>query len=406
MRFLEFFAIATIILISGYSYVGWRLIPSPRFKRGWKLAIWGVLAILSALPGVAVLLRFSGTSANWSDVLSWTAYLTLAVFSIVFSLFLIRDTIWVIARAIHLTVSRAKALVSPSTHSDTLPDPERRQFILSSMNWSLVGLSGAMTGYGVFEAHQHPKVVGVSIPFDNLPPDLQGFRIVQITDFHVGATLKGDWVSIVVDAVNELSPDVIALTGDLVDGQVSDLQKDVAPLADLSARYGSYFVTGNHEYYSGAEQWIEEVQRLGLDVLLNEHRIIRRGEAHLLLGGITDPGGRRLGPAHISNPEASLAGAPHADVRILLAHQPKSIFGAAQSGYDLQICGHTHGGQFFPWSYVAYLTQPFVVGLHRYERTWIYVNRGTGYWGPPVRIGRPPEITAIELRSTHLSREA
>jgi uncharacterized protein len=412
LRILTFFTVATIILAIGYGYVGWRLIPSPRIQRGWKLATWIVLAILSVLPSVVMVLQMGGGGSIWSDVLAWIAFLGLAVLSIAFALFLTRDGIRALAWVVALAVSRVRGLIAPSSEeadSDAPQDPDRRGFLESSVNWSLVGLSGAMAGYGLFEAHLSPEVVDVSVPIDGLPPDLEGFRIVQISDLHVGATIKGDWVSDVVDAVNALSPDIVALTGDLVDGRVVGLEKDVAPLARLSPRHASYFVTGNHEYYSGAQQWITEVRRLGFDALLNEHRIIRQGEASILLGGVTDPAGRQFG--HTSSARTSLAGARRAsatpaDVKILLAHQPKSVFDAAEAGYDLQICGHTHGGQFFPWSYVVYLMQPFVAGLHRYERTWIYVNRGTGYWGPPVRIGRPPEITAIELHATHLSDEA
>jgi hypothetical protein len=162
---------------------------------------------------------------------------------------------------------------------------------------------------------------------------------------------------------------------------------------------GNYFVTGNHEYYSGVIEWIEEVRRLGFTVLINEHRIITSGKSKMLLAGVTDYRESRILTDHRSDPQKALNAAAKTDIKILLAHQPKSIFDAARAGYDLQISGHTHGGQFFPWNLVVGLTQPYVSGLHQHADTQIYVSRGTGYWGPPVRVGSPSEITLIKLVS-------
>jgi predicted MPP superfamily phosphohydrolase len=189
------------------------------------------------------------------------------------------------------------------------------------------------------------------------------------------------------------------LTGDLVDGSVDQLGYDVAPLAQVQSRSGNFFVTGNHEYYSGVIEWVEEVRRLGFTVLLNEHQVIARGKANLLLAGVTDYRGGNFLTSHRSDPQKALEGAPAADVKILLAHQPKNIFAAARAGYDLQISGHTHGGQFFPWNLLVGFAQPYVYGLHTHENTQIYVSRGTGYWGPPVRVGSPSEITLIALET-------
>ena len=168
-------------------------------------------------------------------------------------------------------------------------------------------------------------------------------------------------------------------------------------MANLSARYGRYFITGNHEYYSGVGPWVEEAKRLGFDVLLNEHRIIRRGDGVILLAGVTDASAGGFVPAHASDPHKAIAGSPASDVRILLAHQPRSLYEAATAGYDVQISGHTHGGQFFPWNYLAAVGQPYIKGLHKHGKMWIYVSKGTGYWGPPVRLGARSEITAITL---------
>jgi predicted MPP superfamily phosphohydrolase len=201
----------------------------------------------------------------------------------------------------------------------------------------------------------------------------------------------------VVEMANAQMGDIVAFTGDLVDGTVDQLREHVAPMKNLQGRYGRYFITGNHEYYSGALPWIEEAQSLGFDVLLNEHRVIRQGGGSIVLAGVTDSSGGGFIPSHRSDPHKAIAGAPTADVRILLAHQPKSVYEGSKAGFDVQISGHTHGGQFFPWNLLATIGQPYIKGLHKFADTWIYVSKGTGYWGPPVRLGARSEIAVITL---------
>jgi uncharacterized protein len=246
-----------------------------------------------------------------------------------------------------------------------------------------------ITVIGVIQARR-PRVVRVTVPIADLPADLAGFKIVQLSDLHVGSTIQRSFVDRVVDRANALAPDLVAVTGDVADGFVPELRDHVAPLGRLRAPLGTFFVTGNHEYYWDPRGWMRELERLGIDVLSNEHRLIERGRGRLLLAGVTD-----LSAA--SNPHAAVAGAPDSDVRILLAHQPRSAFAAQDAGFDLQLSGHTHGGQYFPLNVLVRLFQPFVAGLHRLEAMWLYVSRGTGYWGPPLRFGAPSEITLIEL---------
>jgi predicted MPP superfamily phosphohydrolase len=236
------------------------------------------------------------------------------------------------------------------------------------------------------------------VPINNLPAALAGFQLVQISDIHIGPTIRGDYLRRIVSAVNRLRPDMVAITGDLVDGSVSELGPHVAPLAELVSRHGSYFVTGNHEYYSGAHSWIAELRRLGVTVLMNDHVVLRHDGALAVVGGVTDYNAAHFDPTHRSNPLAAIAGAPSdAGVKILLAHQPRSAPAAADAGFDLQLSGHTHGGQFMPWNFFVKLQQPFVAGLHRLRQLWVYTSRGTGYWGPPKRFGAPSEITLITL---------
>jgi uncharacterized protein len=259
-------------------------------------------------------------------------------------------------------------------------------------------LALAVTSLGFLNARRTPPVARVDIPVARLPDALHGFTIAQISDIHVGLTIRRRYVRAIVDAVNRLQPDLIAITGDLVDGSVSELGREVAPLGDLAARYGSFFVTGNHEYYSGVEPWLRELRRLGIKVLHNEHVVIERDAARLVLAGVPDYSAGHFDAAHRSDPKAALAGAPaDAAVKILLAHQPRSAFAASQAGFDLQLSGHTHGGQFLPWVYFVKLQQPFTAGLHRVGSLRVYVSRGTGYWGPPKRVGAPSEITLVRL---------
>jgi predicted MPP superfamily phosphohydrolase len=231
-----------------------------------------------------------------------------------------------------------------------------------------------------------------------LPDALEGCTIAQLSDIHVGPTIKRGYVRRIVNRTNAQRPDIIAITGDLIDGSVERLRDDVAPLAGLQARHGVFAVTGNHEYYSGADAWVAEFRRIGLDVLMNEHRILAHNGAALVLAGVTDFGAAAFDRRQASDPETALRGSP-ADVgaRILLAHQPRSAPAAARAGFDLQLSGHTHGGQFWPWRYFVPLQQPFVSGLHDQDGMAVYVSQGTGYWGPPMRIGAKSEITLIRL---------
>ncbi len=255
-----------------------------------------------------------------------------------------------------------------------------------------------VTLLGYWNARRTAGVKIVDVPFANLPPALQGFRIVQISDIHVGPTIRHRYVESIVEAVNRLKPDVVAITGDLVDGSVPELGEQVAPLGRLVSRYGSFFVTGNHEYYSGVGPWVAELERLGITVLHNQHVVIDHGGAKVVLAGVTDFTGGYFDEGHRSDPGAAMAGSPaNAAVKVLLAHQPRSAAAAAQAGFDLQLSGHTHGGQFWPWNFFVRFQQPFTAGLHRLGRLWVYVSRGTGYWGPPKRFGAPSEITEVRL---------
>jgi uncharacterized protein len=259
-------------------------------------------------------------------------------------------------------------------------------------------LAGLFTLVGLINARRRAKVRSVNVPIADLPASLHGFTIAQISDIHIGPTIKREYVAAIVDAVNQLDADMIAVTGDLVDGSVKQLSVHTQPLSRLSARHGAFFVTGNHEYYSGVSGWVAELRRLGLCVLMNEHVVLRHKGGVVVVAGVTDYSAHHYDPAQQSDPAAAIAGAPtDAAVKLLLAHQPRSAFAAEPAGFHLQLSGHTHGGQFWPWTFFVRLQQPFTAGLRRLGSLWVYTSRGTGYWGPPQRLGAPSEITHLRL---------
>ncbi len=393
-----FLIIVVAVLTLLYTYVGRRIIRPARLYGTWKVVAWTVVYGAVVLPLLPVLGRFAGVETRWIDRVSWAGYVSMGFFILLFTYVAIRDIIALIARLFVFI----KRLIRPAPVSNPGPNPvidsERRRFLIHASNLGILGLTGSLTGYGFWQARRRPPVVNVTVPLPNLPEAFDGYRIAQITDIHAGPTIKRDWIKAVVDEVNRQTPGLIAVTGDLVDGSVPYLRDDVAPMGELSAPDGTYFVTGNHEYYSGVLPWIDEINRLGLTVLLNEHKVIPRAGTQMLLAGVTDYHGGQFLPSHKTDPRGAIADAPLCDFKVLLAHQPMSIYEASKVGYDLQISGHTHGGQFFPGSVLARLAQPYLHGLHKHHNTWIYVSRGTGYWGPPIRIDEPSEITMITLR--------
>ena len=393
--FFIFFIISALLA----TYITWRLFSNTAFRRIWKIAIaLGIVGILF-LPVIMIILRRTGVDNRFIDVLVWSGYLGVGFLSFVFTYLVIRDVLWLPVGAFNKIRVRIFKSAPPKAPSDPIENPSRRGFLVNSMNYGIMATAALSTGYGIIQAKQTPDVKEVRVPITNLPENFKGFRIVQITDVHVSPTFRRSCVEEIVAIVNTLNADIVALTGDLVDGTVDQLASDVAPLGKIKSAVGNYFVTGNHEYYSGVIEWIEEIRHLGFTVLINEHRIIKSGKGKLLLAGVTDYRESRILADHRSDPQKALNAAAKTDIKILLAHQPKSIFAAARAGYDLQISGHTHGGQFFPWNLVVGLTQPYVSGLYKHQDTQIYVSRGTGYWGPPVRVGSPSEITLIKLVS-------
>lgn len=276
-------------------------------------------------------------------------------------------------------------------------DPDRRLLLARGVA-IFAGLTAAgLTGYGIPAALRTPVVDRVVIPLAKLDRRADGLRIALVSDIHLGPVLGRRSTERIVDVINGLDADLVAVVGDLVDGTVEQLGPAAAPLRGLRSRYGSFFVTGNHEYYSGYEPWIDEVARLGLRPLRNERlEIIHRGAA-LDLAGVNDVAGRDYG----DGPDfaRALDGRDRSRPVVLLAHQPIQAFEAARHGVDLQLSGHTHGGQLVPFNLLVKLQQPVVTGLGTVDGTPVYVADGAGFWGPPVRVGVPPEVTLVQLRA-------
>jgi uncharacterized protein len=393
MSYVLWFVIALSIVGAAFGYAGWRLISQPHLPPPWNRVAWVVLALIVLLPIASLSTEFRRIDFAGKRELEWAAYIGLGFFSLLITALVMRDILWLVA----LGVRKLIAVLPAPESTGQAADPHRREILLQSVNLGVAALAGGLTAYGIYEARRRPSVAAITVPIKDLPGALQGFRIVQISDLHAGLTVARPFVETVVEIANAQMGDIVVFTGDLVDGTVERLQEDVAPMKNLQARYGRYFITGNHEYYSGALPWIDEARRLGFDVLLNEHRVIRQGEGTIVLAGVTDTSAGGFIPGHRSDPHRAIAGAPKADVNILLAHQPRSVYEGSKAGFDLQISGHTHGGQFFPWNLVATIGQPFIKGFHRYGPTWIYVSKGTGYWGPPVRLAARSEISVLTL---------
>ena len=290
--------------------------------------------------------------------------------------------------------SDAAPEVSPQVpDTDTPAGPTRRLFVSRVVAGAAAAAAVGTVGYGTYGVLRGPKVKRVTVPLAKLPRAAHGYRIAVVSDVHLGPVLGRGFAQKVVDTINATQPDLIAVVGDLVDGSVKDLGPAAAPLAQLRARHGSYFVTGNHEYFSGAEQWVEEVRRLGITPLENA----RREMPYFDLAGVNDVAGEDEG----QGPDFAKALGDRDTARacVLLAHQPVQIQDAVEHGVDLQLSGHTHGGQLWPGNLIASGANPTLAGLDRYGDTQLYVSRGAGAWGPPTRVGAPSDITLIELAS-------
>ncbi|MBD02048.1 MAG: phosphohydrolase [Candidatus Marinimicrobia bacterium] len=386
-----FFIIFLTVLGLMHGYVGWRIFKGLDIKANYKILAIALVVIFTLLPVLPIAFRYIGYESSLLDVLSLIGYTGLGFFFLTFLLFITKDI-----------VTKSWSFISSFFPSDIKQqitiDLEKRQFLQKSLSVGILTLVGPTTAYGYYSARKGPSIINQTIFLNDLPDAFENFTIAQISDLHVGPTIKKPYVEKVLNQISIINPDLIAITGDLIDGSIDYLKKDLEPLSEMIANYGTYFVTGNHEYYSGAEKWLDETDRMGFTNLVNEHDLISINNETITLAGVTDFRAHQIIPSHKSNPKNALRGSTDQKVKILLAHQPSSIFKANEAGYDFQISGHTHGGQFWPFTYPTKKANPYLSGLHNHNGTQIYVNSGTGYWGPPLRLGVPSEITLFKLK--------
>ena len=384
-----FFVVISAVIAAVHYYLWARLVRAPELGAPWgRFGTWLFVLLAALTPAGIILARVLDRPI--SKLIAGIAYGWMGVAVLLFFLL-------VASEVLRAGVHGASALTARPL------DPDRRAFLSRTIAGGVSLIAISLAGMGTANALGEVAVRRVLVPLRRLPRALEGFRIVQLSDVHIGPTLGADWLERVVARVNALAPDAVVITGDLVDGSVEELRDQVAPLAKLSAKHGVFFVTGNHEYYSGADEWIDELARLGVRTLRNERVALGDGEHSFDLAGVDDWTARRFGGGHGANLARALAGRDPARELVLLAHQPKQIHEAARLGVGLMLSGHTHGGQIFPWQLLVKLDQPYIAGLAQHEDTHIYVSRGTGFWGPPMRVAAPAEIALIELSATSAS---
>jgi predicted MPP superfamily phosphohydrolase len=378
-RFPIFIIVLSTLIGIVYSYVAFSMTD-----------VWS-LRILIAVPFLAIWLmpvvywsRTREGHTAFDQGIHTFAFLSMAWVSFVLVMSLIRD----MAIAIFMAIDADFQTLWMTQHGAAL----------------VLTLSILAVLVGGLQAASGPKVIEVDIAIEDLPPALDGFRIVQISDLHVSSMIRRPYVERVKEITNKLNPDLVALTGDIIDGPLSRLMEHAAPLKELLPKGRVIFVTGNHEYYSGAPEWIEHFKSMGMTVLQNSYVAIEHNGTEMMVAGIVDPAVTMIDPTRRADPDLASrtvefgSVAKNPSIKILLAHNPKITGAAAKVGFDLQLSGHTHAGQFFPWTLAVRLVHaPHYAGLSRAQKMWVYVSAGTGTWGPPVRLGTTPELTLLRL---------
>ncbi len=376
--------LASAFLVGVHVYLAKRLVLDPALPEPWRSACLGAIAAL-ALSLVLQPIGERKLERRYARWIAWPASLWMGfAFLLLVQLLATDALLWLAGRA---------AQAAPSVGGQ----PGAADALRAAAVASVALVAGAI---GMRRALAPPAHRLVEIALERWPRALDGFRIVQISDVHIGPILDRRFCEHLVERIHALDPDLVAITGDLVDGDARLLAGEVAPLARLRARHGVYFVTGNHDHYSGASAWCSALEGLGIRVLRNEREEIRVGDAVFDLVGVDDHRGAALGRAGGEDLGRALAGRDPARPAVLLAHDPSTFKRASSQGIDLQLSGHTHGGQIWPFAWLVRLVIPFVAGLYRRSGAILYVSRGTGFWGPPMRLRAPAEIGEIVLRST------
>jgi len=395
LGFATFLLLSISILGGIHGYVWLRLVRDTGLAEPWRRVAGILLTLLAA--GIPLGLFLGRRAQGWAArVLPAAAAAWLGVVFVLFCSVAALDLVRLSAGGLGFVLDWMRSKADPPA------DPERRRLVARAVAGGALLIAGGATAYAIRSALGPARIHEVPVKLERLPPALSGFTVAQISDLHVGPALRAPTVRRVVEQTNALRPDLVAITGDLVDGSVEELGATVAELTRLRARHGVVFVTGNHEYYAGVEPWLAELRRLGIRVLQQERLAVGEPGASFDLAGVDDwghassqPGGyaEALGRAlEGRDPERSL---------VLLQHQPRGVDEAVRAGVELQLSGHTHGGQIFPFTLLVAAAYPYIAGLYHHragpEAGQIFVSRGTGFWGPPMRLGSPPEIAKIVL---------
>lgn len=386
-----FIVILSAVLVLMHLYLWKRLVKDTTRPGRTRWVLSAALVGLGALLIATLILEMS--EPTW---LAWPGFLWLGL---IFYLFLTLVVLEPGRLALRRWVKRAPQPAAGTEASrDDTPAVNRRMFLSRAGAVAAGAVSVGVVGVGTAIATGPPDLLRVPVRLRRLDAAFNGFRLAVVSDIHLGPLAGRAHTERIVRMINETEPDLVAIVGDLVDGTVSELGSAAEPLQDLVSREGSFFVTGNHEYFvPDTFAWLRELDRIGVHPLRNENTVIRRGAAFLTLAGVNDVSGAQ----HSDPPnfDRALSGIPESQPTILLAHQPIQVNDAAARGVDLQLSGHTHGGQMWPFHYIVRLVQPSLAGLSTVKDTQLYVTRGAGFWGPPMRVGAPPDITVMTLQA-------
>ncbi|MBX5482683.1 MAG: metallophosphoesterase [Myxococcaceae bacterium] len=400
VRYIPFFTLAFLILGAGHVYLYRRLVRDT--TQDVRLRRFGLLVtVLLAMVLIVGRILQRLAPGTFSDVVAGVGYVWMGVALFLFLTLLSFDAV----RGVQHIVRRfprqrpsSTPAASGSAASVTDPvDPSRRLFLARASAGTAAAIASSASGYGAWRAYHPPSISEVVLKVPKLPRTLEGFTIVQLTDIHVGNLIERRFLDELVRVANSAKPDLVAITGDLVDGGVDELGRSVAALRGLKSRFGSYFVTGNHEYYAGVREWTAFLLSVGVQVLRNRRVPIGDGGGTFDLIGVDDWRGGRFTGEGTYDLDAAIAGRDPDKAAVLLAHQPANFDVARTKGVDVQLSGHTHGGQLFPLTFLVGLGWEYSAGHYERDGAHIYVSRGCGFWGPPMRVGSPPEVVKVVL---------